>query len=118
MKPETPRKLSAAAAGYYGWLWNKLEQAAAEDWQPVDGTLLAAAAELLEAQELLRDALAEDSTNATLLRLRLQYAAQVASYSKLLGLCPKHRERKTGLTAEAIDRIAEELGVSLEDLPQ
>lgn len=118
MRPEAPRKLSEAAAAYFGWLTKRLEQYTAEQWLPVDGTTLATLAELLESQEQLQDALAAEPLNAAYLRLRLQYAAAVATYSRMVGLAPAHRKHR--LTAEdqterpdRLQSIAEELGLDL-----
>jgi hypothetical protein len=116
MKPETPRPLSEAAAAYYGWLIQRLTQTSNE-WQPVDGTLLATLAELLELQEQLAEALQQQPLNPTYTRLRLQLSAQIACYSRLLGLCPKHRNQLRQEPAD-LAKVAEELGLDLELIRQ
>ena len=114
-RPEPPRKLSEAAAAYFGWLTKRLDRSSAEQWLPVDGTTLATLAELLESQEQLLDALTAEPLNATYLRLRLQYAAAVATYSRMVGLCPAHRKHQNNAeyNRERLQRIADELGLDL-----
>jgi hypothetical protein len=112
-EPETPRPLSEAATAYYGWLMQRLQTGTIiSQWQSVDGTLLATLAELLETQEKLAEHLQTEPLQPTYLKLRLQLAAQLASYSRMLGLCPKHREQQPKKpTDERLQQIAEELGL-------
>jgi len=92
--PTSPRVLAPRAAALFDWLVDKLGADGPDSaWARVDGVTLAALAELLEQQEKIGSMLADDGSNMGLMRLRLQYAAQVARMSAIIGLSPIDRER-------------------------
>lgn len=92
--PTSPRVLAPRAAALFDWLIDKLGADAPDSaWARVDGVTLAALAELLEQTEKIGSMLADDGANMGLMRLRLQYAAQVARMSAIIGLSPIDRER-------------------------
>lgn len=92
--PTSPRTLAPRAAALFNWLIDKLGADAPDSaWARVDGVTLAALAELLESQERIASLLADDSGSLGLMRMRLQYAAQISRMSAIIGLSPIDRER-------------------------
>lgn len=92
--PVSPRALSPRSQALYAWLIDKLK---ADDPQSgfnrIDGTVIASLAEVMESQEAVASALADDPTNNGLIRLRGALADRVRAYSALLGMAPLDRSR-------------------------
>jgi len=92
--PLSPRALSPRASALYGWILDKLKaDDPASGWRRIDGCLLASFAELLESQEAIASQLSDDPSNLGLMRLRLQYVAQISRMSAVIGMSPIDRER-------------------------
>jgi phage terminase small subunit len=99
--PVSPRVLSPRAQALYQWLSDRLQ---ADDPQSgfnrIDGTVIATLAEVLESQEHVASALADNPTDNGLIRLRGSLADRVRAYSALLGMAPMDRAR---LPTSAVD---------------
>lgn len=92
--PQTPRVLSPRAQALFAWLCERLDvEDPAKGWRRADGILLASIAELMESQEKVASALADDPTSLGLHRLRNNLTQQVSRLSSLIGLCPFDRSR-------------------------
>lgn len=109
-RPEPPRRLSAQAQANFDWLLERMPTEDNAGLRRIDGTVLAAAAELLESQETLAELLAADPTNEKYLRLRLQYSQQVGRFSAILGWTAKDRQTQpqagAGEAGQATDPVA------------
>lgn len=93
--PESPRRLDGRSRELFDWLLDRLDcDATGSPWSRIDGCLLADCAELLAHTEALESSLREHPDDASLLRLRLQYADRIARFSGLLGLTPFDRRRQ------------------------
>ena len=94
-EPTSPRVLSPRATVLFGWLCDKLHtDDPGSQWSRIDGTVLASLSELLESSEHIVSQLADDPTNIGLMRVRLQYAAQITRMSAVIGMCPLDRKRQ------------------------
>ncbi len=117
-QPEPPRKLTAEADACFTWLLQRLgTDSRPSPWHRVDGTVVATFAELLESQEHLATALAQNPADEKLLRLRLQYAQQIGRFSSLLGMTPRDRDRCPQVPAEsdqndAVAGLMKRLGIA------
>lgn len=108
--PEPPRQLSPRASAIYSWLLTRLHTCDdGAGWRRVDGALVAAVAELLESQERIASVIADDPTDLSAHRLRVQLAGQIRGYSSLLGLCPRDREKAPRVPAAPEDGPFNEL---------
>jgi hypothetical protein len=88
----------------FDWLLDRLDcDATGSPWSRIDGCLLADCAELLAHTEALELLLRKSPDDASLLRLRIQYADRIARLSGLLGLTPFDRRRQSNIEPAADD---------------
>lgn len=95
--PELPRRASKRAVYFTEWLVERMPEA---QWSRIDGALLLSVAELLELQEIVAEALAENPTDPRYMRLRMQCYDKLKSASAVLGLAPADRARLPNTAAD------------------